>query len=704
MAESVGPEAIPLPGTLESDDAGEHAPAAGEAHLRMALDAAHMGTFDWDLDGGMLRWNSNHAEIFGLELDQFAGTWAAFVERAHPDDRQTLDDAVTRALQGGGDFEVEYRIVRPDGRIRWALSRGQVITDDAGAPTRVIGTTLDTTESRTVRENIARAFESIGDAFCAFDHSWRLTFANREAKRVLGGDEQRLLGHALLDVLPAALGTAHQRDYERALSDNLVVEFEAYHPGQAAWFEVRAYPSLDGLFVYFHDVTERRTAEAQRSQLLTAERETRATLDRMLSLTASLHAEDLSGTGVANLVCDAAIRTFDCPHAALWQLDGDTLRLLAEAPARGAGTPGHTVRIEQADHLRDLAGPEPAFLRHPNSPDPLVAPGRAGHGTPASLRVPVVIGTRVEALLVIAWDATRAPSTALLTVVQRFADQTALAIERARTREAQAEVSALSAQLQAGLLPTPSISDPHLAIHTRYQAGEHRLLLGGDFFDAVERSDGTFTVLIGDVSGHGADAAALGATLRAAGRGLSLLLPDPEGIVGALAAVLAAEHPTVETFATVCCAWVPPTRDQATFVVAGHPPPLLLSDHAERVDLPSGLPLGLGTRWTGTSVPLPPAWTLLFYTDGLIEARSDPGPGSDRFGEHGLLAHLAAQPEPASLDGSGLDALLSHVQRLSGERFADDVAVLLVRHHPDRDSPAGPPAAQLPPMRRPFPW
>ncbi|HEX6676233.1 MAG TPA: PP2C family protein-serine/threonine phosphatase, partial [Actinomycetes bacterium] len=131
----------------------------------------------------------------------------------------------------------------------------------------------------------------------------------------------------------------------------------------------------------------------------------------------------------------------------------------------------------------------------------------------------------------------------------------------------------------------------------------------------------------------------------------------------------------------------PPPRDQATFVVAGHPPPLLLSDHAEGVELPSGLPLGLGTEWTGTTIALPPAWTLLFYTDGLIEARSGPRPGSDRFGEHGLIAHLAAQPEPASLDGSGLDNLLAHVQRLSGERFADDVAVLLVRHHPDPDAP-----------------
>lgn len=409
----------------------------------------------------------------------------------------------------------------------------------------------------------------------------------------------------------------------------------------------------------------------------------------MLSLTATLHAEDLGGTDVARMACDAAVRTFDCPHAAFWELDGGILRLVAEAPEAGTGNPGTAVHVDQVDQLRDLAGHGPVFRRHPNRPDPLVAPGRAPRHAPASLRVPIIVGTRIEALLVIGWDATKAPSSGMLTVVQRFADQTALAIEQARTREAQAEVTALSGRLQAGLLPTPSVSDPHLAIHTRYQAGEDRLLLGGDFFDAVERPDGTLTVLIGDVSGHGPDAAALGATLRAAWRGLALTLPDPVAVVGALAAVLAAEHPAPETFATVCCGWVPPARDQATFVVAGHPPPLLLSDHAERIDLPSGLPLGLGAEWTSTTVPLGSGWTLLLYTDGLIDARSGPRPRSDRFGEHGLLDHLAAHPAPASLDGDGLDALLAHVQQLSGEHFADDVAVLLVRHHPD----TGPQAA-----------
>jgi PAS domain S-box-containing protein len=670
--------------------AAEQALAESEARLRLALDAARMGTFDWDLRTGALRWNCNHARIFGIDLAAFNGTYPAFIERIHPDDVEAVDAQIARAIEVGGSFEVEYRVARADGTARWALSRGQVVLDEAGKPAQVTGTTLDTTDSRSVRERIARAFESISDGFCAFDRGWRLTYANREAQRVLGRSGAELLGRPLHDTLPAPLGVAFQREYERAVTDSTVVEFEAFYPDLDAWFEVRAYPSVDGLFVYLHDVSARKAVEAERTRLLAAERETRAALDRMLSLTPTFHAEDLGATDLAETICRAAARTFACPWASLWELEGERARLVAAAPARAGGV---SVAVGAVAGLAgDLAARRPVF-RTEAAGAPLRTGAGAGAGAGAepgteaepTLRVPITIGTRAEALLVLGLGgAAEAPSTAMLTVVQRFADQAALAIEQARTREVQSEVAALSARLQAGLLPTPAVTDPRLSIDTRYQAGEHRLLLGGDFFDAVELSDGSLAVLIGDVSGHGADAAALGATLRAAWRGLALTLADPLALTRALHAVFLAEGPSEEAFATVCCALVPPDRASATFVVAGHPRPLLLAGGVDPVDLDCGPPLGLGGDgdWAAATVALSRSWALLFYTDGLVEARSDPD-GSDRFGEQGLIKHLAELPDPAALDGSGLDTVLAHVQELSGERFADDVAVVLIRHHPD---------------------
>jgi len=147
--------------------AAEHALTDSEARLRLALDAARMGTFDWDLRTGALRWNPNHARIFGVELDAFSGTYPGFTERIHLDDVEAV--------------------------------------------------------------------------------------------------------------------------------------------------------------------------EAERARLLAAERETRAALDRMLSLTPTFHAEDLGAADLAETICRAAARTFACPWASMWELEGEQARLVAAAPVRAGG-------------------------------------------------------------------------------------------------------------------------------------------------------------------------------------------------------------------------------------------------------------------------------------------------------------------------------------------------------------------------------
>ena len=116
------------------------------------------------------------------------------------------------------------------------------------------------------------------------------------------------------------------------------------------------------------------------------------------------------------------------------------------------------------------------------------------------------------------------------------------AVERRRADEArqQLEVARLhaeeNARLERGLLPAPLVTDPELLLTAHYRPGRQRALLGGDFYDAVQVADGTVHAVIGDVSGHGPDAAALGVCLRIAWRTLVLggreveeLLPDAAG-------------------------------------------------------------------------------------------------------------------------------------------------------------------------------
>src|SRR4029453_14569890 len=194
--------------------------------------------------------------------------------------------------------------------------------------------------------------------------------------------------------------------------------------------------------------------------------------------------------------------------------------------------------------------------------------------------------------------------------------------------EAQAQAE-LSRRLQSGLLPNLSLPDPALELRTRYRPGHERALLGADFFDALPLADGTVALLIGDVAGHGPDEAAVGVALRAAWRALVLTGHGPDDLLDGLDLALAPPPQAEELFAPGGCCWIGPDRDRITVALAGHPPPLLVRDgQVEVVEVPAGPALGVYDQrspWEAGELEVAGPWTLLCYTDGLVEGRSGPG-------------------------------------------------------------------------------
>jgi serine phosphatase RsbU (regulator of sigma subunit) len=264
------------------------------------------------------------------------------------------------------------------------------------------------------------------------------------------------------------------------------------------------------------------------------------------------------------------------------------------------------------------------------------------------------------------------------------------AIERRRLERSQQEL--LEAQLQArenarlerGLLPTAILADERIALSTGYRPGRRRALLGGDFYDAVELDDGTLQVLIGDVSGHGPDEAALGACLRIAWRTLTLALQPPEVALARLQEMLEHERHAPDMFATLCVVVVAPDRASGRIFLAGHPPPVLTDARGVRLlDVEHvSPPLGFvdSSDWSGNAVDFSGDWALLLYTDGLIEGRI--GPGSERLGPERLVDLLrrgGLEQVPAGRDAAPLlDELVAEVERLHGGELTDDLAMVLV--------------------------
>ena len=264
------------------------------------------------------------------------------------------------------------------------------------------------------------------------------------------------------------------------------------------------------------------------------------------------------------------------------------------------------------------------------------------------------------------------------------------AVERRRAELTEREL--LEAQLQArenarlerGLLPLPLLERGDLRLHADYRPGRRRSLLGGDFYDAVELADGEVHVMVGDVCGHGPDEAALGACLRAAWRALTLACHPPPETLATLHRMLPHERHAPHVFATLCTLAVAPDRRSATVWVAGHQAPIVVDAAGARVlELTEGAPpLGIyeQTEWRGQRVELGDDWSLLLYTDGLVEGHVGGGP--ERFGERRLVATIerhAGDLGGVHRDGPELlDRLIAEAERHNGEPLTDDLAVLLL--------------------------
>ena len=261
------------------------------------------------------------------------------------------------------------------------------------------------------------------------------------------------------------------------------------------------------------------------------------------------------------------------------------------------------------------------------------------------------------------------------------------AIERRRAELSEHELIEARVQarentrLERGLLPSALIRDPHLRLTADYRPGRRRALLGGDFYDAIELDDGAVHLMIGDVCGHGPDEAALGACLRAAWRALTLAgLPQQE-VMATLHRMLPHERHEPDAFATLCTIEIAPDRDMADIRVAGHQAPILIdANGVSIVDLSAGAPpLGIyeQSEWPAERQPLSGPWSLLLYTDGLVEGKV--GNGHERLGERRLVElverELAAPPTD---DKDLLARLIAEVERLNGEPLTDDLAVVLL--------------------------
>ncbi len=232
----------------------------------------------------------------------------------------------------------------------------------------------------------------------------------------------------------------------------------------------------------------------------------------------------------------------------------------------------------------------------------------------------------------------------------------------------------MAAALQRVLLP-PGLPDVEgWAMATLYEPAGEAVLVGGDFYDWVTLPNGHLVFMLGDVSGKGPLAGALGMSVRKALKGILWMTQNIVDALPVLQSALADEFE--EAFATLCLVELAPGSGNARLLLAGHPAPWLRHAGTFReVDAPPNSPLGLGVEphWRAVDLVLEPNDLLMLFTDGLTEARL---PDGGLFGEGSFQRLLATLPSTVS----SYDAVLQtdqHLRRAAASLTDDTMLAVL---------------------------
>ena len=268
----------------------------------------------------------------------------------------------------------------------------------------------------------------------------------------------------------------------------------------------------------------------------------------------------------------------------------------------------------------------------------------------------------------------RAPSSpsfgpADIAAAEELASRAAVSIDNARLydRERRSAVA-----LQQGMLPGESKAPVGLEVAHRFLP-VGRSVVGGDWHDIVALPGGRAALIVGDAMGHGPEAAAVMIQLRTAAHTLAELDMPPGEVLRKLDR-MAASLPGAG-FATCVAAVVNTARGGCVIAAAGHPPPAVARPDGttQLLELPAGLPLGLGTGPVETTeVTLPPGAVLALYTDGLVETRA-------RSLEDGITALRAALSAALARPDGTLDSCCETVTQELGPHGEDDVTLVLAR-------------------------
>ncbi|MEU2618002.1 SpoIIE family protein phosphatase [Streptomyces sp. NPDC007157] len=638
---------------------------------------ARAGRFTWDPATSAVSADDRLHALLGVSPKDFPATGAELAAAVTPTDAHQVLTAL-RETAAGRPPESPLRVRAADGAPRLLeLWRPPGAPD----PPLVFGVVVDPGPTG-FADRVADLLPQ--GVFC-LDRSGLLRYVNPAAARLTGRPPAELLGRPVWEVMPWLGGSPYDDHWRGALLSPDPVHFQVRHgdTGEGDWLALSLHPGPDvvtGTVVPTNRIDPAVTLPsppepgAAGGPAVVGGAPT-APLYRPIALAIAL-TDAVTARQVSAVVMQELLPAFGGRRLAIYLLQDRHLYLAWEygfppgflAPFDGVGLDARIPGVETLttgrplffESMRGLADTYPGLALD------------ADVGARAFL--PLIASGRPVGSCILGFDVERGFTTEERTVLTALAGLIAHAMEKAQRYDTEA---ALARGLQQALLPRRLSAHPGVETAGRYLPGTQGMDVGGDWYDVVEAGDG-LALVIGDVQGHGVQAAATMGQLRSAVRAFALGDRPPDEVLCGTNHLLIDLDPG--QFASCCYLRLDPATGLARVARAGHPQPLLRApDGRTRVlEIPGGVVLGVDprARYPVTELELEPDAILALYTDGLVER-----PGEDI--DDGITALRLALAEAGAAPGrrggrslAGVADRLTATARHATDR-PDDVALLL---------------------------
>lgn len=249
----------------------EQALKESEERLELLVNAAELGTWEWNVQTNEIRYNRQWAEMLDYRIEEIVPQFDTWYRLVHPDDIDNVMAAIDAHLKGQTPhFTGEHRLRSANGTWKWILTSGKVIKRNAdGKPLWAAGIHIDITSRKEAEaavhaadRRLARILESMIEACSSVDSSWRYTYVNPQWKAFFKLKGDSVIGRSIWDCNPELLGTPMEEAYRKAMETREPVRCELLSPTLHRWLEIRIFPLGDGsLSTFVLDIHERKTAE-----------------------------------------------------------------------------------------------------------------------------------------------------------------------------------------------------------------------------------------------------------------------------------------------------------------------------------------------------------------------------------------------------------------------------------------------------------